>query len=373
MRLLFLASGESIHSYKWVKCFADRGHEVVWISATPVEFDDVGTIDVRVLPGQKGRRASLWKAIPFTRSVISEFRPDLIHVHYLGFYALLALFSGAKRIVATAWGSDVVFGRRSLVKRFVVKTILRRAAVSTCDAHHMVKAMREIAGPDTDVRIVQFGTDTERFAPREPDPAELAKLDVYVDGPVVISLRSFLPVYEIETVVRAAAIIIAKRPDARVLLVGDGPERAKLEVLAAELDLGEGLQFLGRIPNHLLPELLVASSVYVSSALSDAGIAASTQEAMACQVPVVITDSGENELWVEDGVNGFLVPVSEPDAMANAVLRMLDSPENANRMAARGRETIVERAGFDTEMSRMEAIYSEVAGRVPQGAPTSAG
>jgi L-malate glycosyltransferase len=303
------------------------------------------------------------------RRWIREFGPDLVHVHYLGFYGVLALLSGAQPLVATAWGSDVLFAR-SIPRRALVRAILRRADVITCDAQHMVRAIQEIAG-GVHVDVINFGIDTKRFAPRSPDLAALATLGVGAkQGPVVLSLRSLLPVYDVETMVRAAPAILSAHPGAVVLIVGDGPERPRLEALNREQGTERGVRFLGRIPNHLLPELLAIADVYVSTSLSDAGLSASTAEAMACEIPVVVTDSGENRLWVDSGVNGVVIPVSDPKALAGAVDGLLRDPDHRRRMARAGRAVIVERNDFETEMGRMERIYARHANAA--GGPTPA-
>jgi len=105
--------------------------------------------------------------------------------------------------------------------------------------------------------------------------------------------------------------------------------------------------------------------VYVSTSLSDAGIAASTAEAMACGLPVVITDSGENARWIEPGRNGFLVPLSEPGALAEKLLRLIDDPELRSRLGAAGRATIQERNDYQVEMAKMETLYQQIDGKKP--------
>lgn len=84
-------------------------------------------------------------------------------------------------------------------------------------------------------------------------------------------------------------------------------------------------------------------------------------EAMACGAPVVITDSGENREWVEDGRSGFIVPVKNPRALAERVLRLLQDPDLRQRFSKNARSMIMERNDYGCEMGKMEKIYLEVA------------
>jgi glycosyltransferase involved in cell wall biosynthesis len=103
--------------------------------------------------------------------------------------------------------------------------------------------------------------------------------------------------------------------------------------------------------------------VYVSTSRSDAGLAASTAEAMASGLPVVVTDSGENRVWVADGENGFIVPTQAPEMLAERILDLLRRPDVRARWGRANRQIIVERNDYVREMGRMEEIYRTLAGR----------
>ena len=111
MKLCFLAGADSIHSVKWVKYFADRGHEVHWISLTPPTEGDVGNAKL-YLTG----RLSLRKLYPLNlllyaicvKRLIAKIKPDVLHAHYAGVNGLMGALSGFHPFVLTVWGSDVL-------------------------------------------------------------------------------------------------------------------------------------------------------------------------------------------------------------------------------------------------------------------------
>jgi glycosyltransferase involved in cell wall biosynthesis len=280
-------------------------------------------------------------------------------VHSVGTYGLAALVAGAHPLIATAWGSDVLFGGRSAFRRPIIQAVLDRAELITCDARHMIKAMEALGTPGAKIKLVYFGVEVDTFRPGIPSDTVRERFGLGQD-PVILSLRSLEPVYDVETLVRAAPRVLAEFPRARFMVAGGGSERARLESLASALGAADNLHFIGPIPHPELPALLNATDIYVSTALSDAGIAASTAEAMACGVPVVITNSGENDLWVKDGVDGLLVPGSDPEALADRLIRLLRNEELRRTFAQQGRAVIVERNNYEIEMGKVRDLYLDL-------------
>lgn len=358
MKICFLAGANSIHSYRWVKYFATAGHEVTWISLRPSIFDPLPGARYYEVEGASGF-FGLLRAAAKVRKLIAQARPDILHVHYVGTYGLMGLFSGFDPIIATPWGSDVLYGKKSPFKRPFIAGILRRAAMVTCDAWHMRDEVMQLGVPAERIHVIFFGSDTERFFPR-PSNSEFRTANQLGDSPVVISLRNFEPVYDIPTLLRAAPKVLKQYPDTRFLLVGHGTLEVELKSLVVRLGIAHAVRFVGFVPNDQLPHVLCSTNIYVSTSLSDAGISASTAEAMACGLPVVITDSGENARWIDDGKNGYLVPVKSPDALADKIINFLGSESLRKKLGSEGRKTILERHDYHTEMSKMEVLYQEL-------------
>jgi glycosyltransferase involved in cell wall biosynthesis len=121
------------------------------------------------------------------------------------------------------------------------------------------------------------------------------------------------------------------------------------------------VRFIGSIPHDDLPAYLNAATVYVSTSLSDAGISASTAEAMACELPVVVTNSGENSLWIKDGVDGFLVETRDPATLSQRLIWLLGHPAEAHELGCRARSVIVERNNYEVEMGKIRSLYLDLA------------
>ena len=359
MRICYIAGGRSVHVQKWVRFFAERGHDVYL--ATFGERSQIEGVKVRKL------RYFSKVAYPFrilaVRKAVKEINPDILHAHYVSHNGVYGALTGFKPFVVTAWGDDVLIEpKKSMVKRYLVKYVLKKADLITCDAGHMQKAMIRLGADSDKINLVSFGIDTGKFSPGQKSETLRAKLGIY-NSPVVISLRTLEPSYDVESLIRSVPLVLKEIPETKFLIAGKGSEEKRLKKLAASLGVSESVKFMGFIPNDELPKYLTASDVYVSTSPYDAGIAASTAEAMACGLPVIVTDVAENKKWVEDGVNGFLIPVKDPKSLAEKTVYLLKNEDINKNFGKCNRKIIVERNNYYKEMEKMEHLYKKLAQR----------
>jgi glycosyltransferase involved in cell wall biosynthesis len=297
--------------------------------------------------------------------LIKKIRPDIVHAHYISHFGILAglygWLSGFKPIVLTAWGSDILIDPKGF-KKSLVKYALKKADCVTCDAEHMIE---ELIGLGTDPKKIEhmyFGTDIQKFNPRQKSEKLGEKLGV-LNSPTIISIRSLKPIYDVGSLITAISRVLKEIPETKFVIAGSGSQEAELKQLAKSLRVSDSIRFVGFITNDELPEYLASADIYVSTSLSDAGIAASTAEAMACGLPVVITDFGDNRKWVEDGVNGFIVPLKDPKSLAERIIYLLKNPDIRKEFGMRNRKIINERNNYYKEMEKMENIYIDLVER----------
>jgi glycosyltransferase involved in cell wall biosynthesis len=144
---------------------------------------------------------------------------------------------------------------------------------------------------------------------------------------------------------------------ARIVLVGDGPERARVEALAREAGLAEHLEILGEL-DDVRPLLSVADAFLLPSAQESFGLAA--LEAMACGAPVVASRVGGLPEVITDGLTGFLRDPDDHAGMAQAILDLLDDPSLRQRVAALARASVVDRFDEDRVVPMYEALYERL-------------
>ena len=354
LRLLFLAAADSVHSYRWIKFFADCGHEICWVSVSHYTGSRIPGVEHHDLPFDGPKALAILPQATAVRKVLHQFNPDIVHAHYAGTYGLLGALSGFHPFVLTAWGSDVLLA--GPLKRPLVRWALRRADLVTCDAYHLRRAMVARGVEADKIELVIFGTEPELFTPRHR--SESLRNSWGSNGElVVLSLRRLEPIYDIDTFVEAIPQILNACPETRFVVGGSGSQAGRLKTRTAEIGVTQRVFFPGALVSGGVAQALASADVYISTSLSDAGLSATTAEAMACGTPVIVTDSGENSLWIQDGENGFVIPVKRSDLLATRTVQLLRDHQLRKRVGAAGRETIVTKCNYGREMRKMGQLY----------------
>jgi glycosyltransferase involved in cell wall biosynthesis len=346
---------------KWAKWFADKGHEVHLITSNSAEIRGV-TLHL-IGTGIEGSPFNFLKKTLQARKLVRKIKPDILHAHYVFGYGTFGAFANYHPFVVSAWGSDILIdAKESILKRQITKYVLKKTDLITCDADHMKKAMIELGTDHKKIFIIYFGIDTKKFSPQESSE-KIREAFGMPNSPVIISLRNLEPLYDVKSLITAIPLVLKESPEAKFVIAGRGSQEVKLKELAKSLEVSDSIRFVGFIPNDELPKYLIMSNIYVSTSLSDAGIAASTAEAMACGLPVVITDFGDNRNWVEDGVSGFIVPLKDPKTLAERINYLLENEDIRKEFGMRNRKIIEDRNNYYKEMEKMESIYIELVER----------
>jgi glycosyltransferase involved in cell wall biosynthesis len=227
-------------------------------------------------------------------------------------------------------------------------------------ADHNLAASREIAlvaeglAPDVRVEAVTNGVDTTFFQRVEPTtrtaPEGRARL---------VAPRRLFEKNGIEYLIRAVPIILEEE-DVEVLIIGDGPERTRLEKLARELGVEERIDFLGSRPHADMPGLLSSADLAVFPSLMEATSVAAL-ESMACELPVAASRVGGLPEIVDDQVGGLFDP-AEPHALSRCVIDLLRG-DRLGEMGRLARERVVDRWSNERLTDRHVDVYEEVIAR----------
>ena len=269
-----------------------------------------------------------------------------VHAHWATFATTLALclkWMYGTRFSFTAHAYDLY------LMPMLLPVKLREADLVVTCARANEQFLRQLpGGGDARVVVNYHGVDLGRFRPR-PKPHGLG------DEPRLVSCGT-LRIYKGHHVLLAA--VAKMRHRARCIIVGEGPQRRVLERLANQLGIRDRVEFAGALPQEEAASRYAEADVFVlaSTIVERAGrqdvIPNVLVEAMAMQLPVVSTTlPGIREL-IEDGVHGRLVPPNDPDRLAAVLDELLDNPQERARLAAAGRDRVVER--FDRERNVRE-------------------
>lgn len=362
MKICYLADAAAVHIQRWAAFFAGRGHEVHILTLNPNALDGYQQMVLHFVRTRPKRAATpfsrLFNFIPFLariRKILRGVHPDVLHAHSAGGYAWLGMLSGFHPFVITPWGSDVLLdAQSSRLERFFTRVALQSSDLITCDGKNTIEAMVQLGISLQKIRFLTFGVDVEKF---KPDPERRGTTQK-----TVISTRTLTSVHDVETFVRSAALVLEQCAGTKFVIVGSGPLREKLEELAEELGVDGSVHFLGQVSEPEMAASLQQADVYVSTSLSESGLAASTAEAMACGLPVINTDTGDIRLWIRDGRGGFIVPSRSPQALAQKTIELLQNAKLREFSGRLNRKVILLRNNYQREMGSMERIYADLAG-----------
>jgi len=364
MKICYLADAGSIHTQRWIKYFADRGHEVHVISKRSCHgIEGVKLHLLKRLPESTVTSAlNLLITVFQVKSLIHEIKPDLLHSHIVLDYGSYGAFSGFHPFVISAWGSDVlIVPKKSMILRALTRYALDEADLITCDGENSRSAMIDLGTDGNKIRLISHGVDTSLFNPNHRAESLRKKLEIH-DSAAVISTRRLELIYDISSLIKAIPYVLKDMPDTRFIIAGEGRERANLTELAEHLEIVNSIIFTGNLNHEELSIYLASSDLYVSTSLSDS-MALSTLEAMSSGLAVVVTDSGDARIWIHDGENGFVVPTRNPEKLAEKILYLLKNAGDRRRFGSANRIIIEKNADYYAEMEKVRKMYEDLVER----------
>jgi glycosyltransferase involved in cell wall biosynthesis len=324
-----------------------------------------------------GRRVSPvddMRSLVFLTRFFRSFRPHIVHTHTAKAGALgrLAAWLTGVPVVVHTYHGHVFHGYFSrpmtslflAVDRMLARSTSRLLAVSESVKRELIRY--RIGGPGQ-VTVQPLGLDLTAFLGCQVHGGELRReLGVDSRRPLVGIVARLVPIKRHEDFIAASALLAARIPEARFLVIGDGERRTELEVLVRKKGLGERVRFLGW--RHDLDRIYADLDVVVLTSANE-GSPVSLIEAMAAGRPVVATEVGGVPDLVEHGVNGVLGRAGDPSATAEAIAALLADPERRRVMGEAGRKRVRDAYTIDQLVSDMDRLYTELLPGRQRGTP----
>jgi N-acetyl-alpha-D-glucosaminyl L-malate synthase BshA len=289
---------------------------------------------------------------------------DLIHMHYAIPHAVSAYLARemckASRylpFVTTLHGTDITLVGRDPsflpITRFGIEQSDRVTAIS----NYLRQATLDAFDVSCPIEVIYNFIDAE-FYRRSPDPS-LRREIAPAGESIIVHISTFRPIKRIMDCIAILGRLRAAGIAVRLVMCGDGPERADAEVLAARLGVADAVIFAGQQPQSMIREYLsIADLLLLPSQSESFGLVA--LEAMACEVPVIATRVGGLPELIEDGVTGLLFAVGDVDAMSAGAIRLLRDPAARERLGQQGRQVAISRFSTERIIPHYEALYREV-------------
>jgi len=346
---------------------AARGHQIHFISySSPIRLDrdhpsiHFHEVEVSTYP--------LFQYPPYCLALASRMaevaqtaRLDLLHVHYAIPHAISALLArqmlgGRLPFITTLHGTDITLVGVDRSYLPIVRFSIDQSDGVTSISRYLEERTRAAFGVTGEIRVIHNFVNCDQYR-RNPDPQARA---VYAPPgeKILVHLSNFRPVKRVLDVVRVFAGV-RKRTPAKLLMIGDGPDRGPAEMLARELGVEADALFLGK--QSRIGDLLAISDLMLLPSEHEAfGLAA--LEAMACGVPTVAARTGGLPELITDGSDGLLAPIGDIEGMAELALSLLGDADRWGRFSTAACETA---RRFDTTriIPQYEEYYRQVLGK----------
>ena len=287
-------------------------------------------------------------------------RPLILHTflfHANLFGRLLASVAGVPFVIASERSAEP---SKLPARVWMDRLTWRLATIWTANAEAVALVLGRREGVDRRrIAVIPTAVDTDRFSPRPADPEVRSHLGASPQDTLLISVGRLDKLKGHSTLIEAFTVLAERRANVRLALIGEGAERAALAAQVAASRLDERVRFVGGVAD-VVPYLRAADLFVLAS--NTEGMPGAVLEAMAVALPVVATAVGGTPEVVVHGETGILVPPRDPAALAAAIDRILDHPDEARRMGARARLRVAERFSIPSALGLTRELYARVAG-----------
>lgn len=328
---------------------------VLCLRAKGLFATDVEALGIPVYLAEQKEHGADYFAFRKVARLLRELRIDVIHTHNTQPFfdgTIGAVLAGVRTVVHTDHARAFPDKLRYMVAEWAMSLYAYR--VVGCSEHTSQQLMRYEKISKRKIVTIPNGIDGSRFELTIDRQAKRRELGIHEQGSVIGLAVRLSDQKGITFLLQAMPRILAKHPDTTLLIAGDGDLRMDLERETQQLGIAARVKFCG--PRKDIPELLKLLDLYVLPSKWE-GLPMVILEAMAAGCPIVATDVGGNSTAVVDGVTGALVPPQDPGALADAIIRLLDSPDLQKSYAANGKNRFRERFSAETMARQYERLY----------------
>jgi len=389
MKILYVVDARSPIATNWIRHFAERGDDEIYIASTfqceldfpiksleitPVAFSAVKkasqrpgtasarTVNLRTAIRQWFGPLTIRRASQRLRRYIEQVKPDLIHAMRIPYEGMMSAdaYTGIPLIVSV-WGNDFTLHAPSTsMMSHYTRWTMEVAHALHADCQRDVRLAREWGLSVDKPHLVAPGNGGIRsdvFYPNEKP----------VEEPVIINPRGFRPYVRNDSLFKAIPLVLAKHADAKfkfALMAGDAQaiqwiRELETPALASGASVGHAVELLAPLPHFEMAEVFRRAQIVVSPSVHD-GTPNSLLEGIACGCFPVAGDLESIREWITPNENGLLFDANDPRSIADAIIIAIENKNLRNKAADLNQELIASRAEYKTNMLRAEEFYRQV-------------
>ncbi len=365
MKVLYFTRTQSPHDLRFTQALAATEHQIFVLCLEPeagrqwpgniteIEWQGINPIYTE---------QTLNEQLEWLKEVLERIRPDIIHAGPIQTAAYYTAKVGFHPLVSMSWGSDLLLDAdENPFSQFVTRYTLERTDVLVGDCASVGKKAESLGFPRQNYFQFPWGVDLQHFTPAGGAP--LREQLGWQDRVVLLSNRSLSPLYGVDVLLKAFAEACAENPDLRLLLFGKGSQESQFRQYVFDHDLTDKVHFGGHASLEELPDIYRSADIYLSASHSD-GSSVSLMEALACGLPVVVSDIPGNLEWINEGEQGWLFKDGDSQICSQKILLAASLVGRLNQIKIGNRTLAEKRAdwskNFTVLLKAYDAAFSTV-------------
>ena len=290
-------------------------------------------------------------------------RPDVIHAHWIfptAFSAVLAKKLQKIPVISTVHGGDI-FGLKGPLFTKIIKYTLKRSYVCTVNSKATLDAVRRIL--ERDYEIIPMGVNTIGYS-KERSSGDIRRR-FRVKDKLLLFVGRITEKKGVEYLIRAIPDILKAFPHTKLLIVGEGDLKEQLQKLSFQLHLQDAISFTGSMTHEELPNYFASADIFIGPSIiaksgDTEGLGVVFLEALASSCAVIASEVGGIPDIIKDGETGLLVPQKNPQAIAEAITKLIQNRELRHRLAENGRRYVVENFNWEVVGERYRQILLQL-------------
>jgi len=367
VKIIYFGRDYTPHDHRFLTALAESDHQAFYLrlerSGRQLESRPIPAAVEQIRwrgglePVQLKDGPALWWDL---KRVIRQIQPDVIHAGPIQSCALLTALAGFQPLVSMSWGSDLMRdAEKSTRMRRATRLALRRSRLLLADCQAVQHKAEAFGFPEERTVIFPWGVDLDHFQPSPAD--EWRERRGWQDAFVLISVRSWEPLYGVDVLARAFVQAARQISELRLILLGNGSQAPLIRQILEQGGVSGQVFFGGQVGQADLPPYYNAADLYISTSHSD-GSSVSLLEALACAKPALISDIPANREWVTPGQQGWWFTDGSVEALTAGILQAYEQRNQLPSMGAAARRVAEQRADWNQNRQILLQTYERARG-----------
>lgn len=366
-RVLYFSRDLTTHDFRFLTSLANTALDVYYLR---LEKQNTSSQEnslpekVKILPGltddTNNGSENFSLLVDQLREIIHQVNPDILHAGPIQSCGFLSALTGFSPLITMSWGSDIlVDSEKDFLWRWVTDYTLNKTSVLLGDCQ--VVKMKAIQFGFSENRIVLFpwGIDLRQYQPGKN--LQFRERLGWADKFVLLSNRSWERLYGVEIVAKAFVAAAQSKPNLRLILLGSGSQKKEITKIFEEAGMIDRVHFGGVVAQKNLPDYLHAADLYLSASFSD-GSSVSLMEALACGLPVLVSDIPGNQEWIDQDRNGWIFETGNVENLKNSILEIYKTQYKLPIISQEARKTAEKKANWEDNFQKLLFAYQLVLG-----------